>query len=37
MSEPISSAVIPLARAAAAPPDEPPGVRVTSQGLLVTP
>lgn len=37
MSEPISSGVTPAARAAAAPPDEPPGVRVGSHGLLVTP
>ena len=37
MSEPISSGVTPAARAAAAPPEEPPGVRVTSQGLLVAP
>ena len=37
MSEPISRAVTPAARAAAAPPDDPPGVRVTSQGLLLVP
>ena len=37
MSEPISRAVMPLARAAAEPPDEPPGVRPVSHGLLVVP
>ena len=37
MSEPSSSGVRPAARAAAAPPDEPPVVRVVSHGLLVTP
>ena len=37
ISEPISSAVMPVANAAAAPPDDPPGVRVKSQGLLVVP
>ncbi len=30
MSEPISSGVMPVASAAAAPPDDPPGTRVTS-------
>ncbi|MEZ5412267.1 MAG: hypothetical protein R2761_29815 [Acidimicrobiales bacterium] len=37
MSVPISKLVSPAATAAAAPPDEPPGVRARSQGLLVTP
>ena len=36
-SEPISNATKPAATAAAAPPDDPPGARVTSQGLFVTP
>ena len=30
MSEPISSGVMPVASAAAEPPDDPPGTRVTS-------
>ena len=37
MSEPISRADMPVASATAEPPDEPPGARVTSQGLLVVP
>ena len=37
MSLPSSSPVSPAASAAPAPPDEPPGCRVTSQGLLVVP
>ena len=37
MSEPISSGVMPVASAAAAPPDDPPGTRVKSYGLLVVP
>jgi hypothetical protein len=37
MSEPISSGVIPAASEAAAPPDEPPGVRDVSYGLFVVP
>lgn len=37
MSEPISSDVTCAARAAAAPPDEPPQVRARSQGLFVVP
>jgi hypothetical protein len=37
MSLPSSSAVKPAATAAAAPPDEPPGVRVASHGLPVLP
>ena len=37
MSLPSSSGVNPAATAAAAPPDEPPGVRVVSHGLLVVP
>src|SRR5215207_3326700 len=36
-SDPYSRNVIPAASAAAAPPEEPPGVRVVSHGLLVTP
>jgi len=36
-SEPSSKALMPVATAAAAPPDEPPGERVTSHGLLVVP
>ena len=36
-SEPVSKAVIPVATAAAAPPEEPPGERARSHGLLVTP
>ena len=36
-SLPSSSGVIPVATAAAAPPDEPPAVRVTSHGLFVVP
>src|SRR3989344_1245250 len=37
MSDPISSGVTRAASAAAAPPDEPPGVRLRSQGLFVAP
>ena len=37
MSLPASSAVNPAASAAADPPDEPPGERAKSQGLLVVP
>ena len=37
MSEPISTGVIAEARAAADPPDEPPGVLIESHGLLVVP
>ncbi len=37
MSVPISRSVTPAASAAAEPPDEPPGVRVTSCGLFVVP
>ena len=37
MSVPSSKLVIPQATAAAAPPDEPPGVRARSHGLLVVP
>jgi len=37
MSLPASSAVSPAASAAAEPPDDPPGERVTSQGLFVVP
>src|SRR5512147_3322439 len=36
-SEPSSSDTNPAASAAALPPDEPPGVRLTSHGLLVVP
>ncbi len=36
-SEPVAHGTIPDATAAAEPPDEPPGVRVGSQGLRVTP
>src|SRR6187431_987484 len=37
MSLPSSIGVNPMASAAAAPPDDPPGVRVRSYGLLVVP
>jgi len=37
ISEPISSGVMPAAKAAALPPDEPPGERLRSQGLFVRP
>ncbi len=37
MSEPTSSALMPVASATADPPEEPPGERVTSQGLFVVP
>ena len=37
MSEPSSRAVSPAASAAEDPPEEPPGVLVKSQGLLVVP
>jgi hypothetical protein len=37
MSLPASSAVRPAASAAAEPPEEPPGARDRSQGLLVVP
>ncbi len=37
MSLPSSSGENPMATAAAAPPDDPPGVRATSQGLFVVP
>ena len=37
MSLPASIPVRPAASAAAAPPEEPPGVRVTSHGLLAVP
>ncbi len=37
MSVPISKPVKPMATAAAGPPDEPPGVRSRSHGLLVVP
>jgi hypothetical protein len=33
----VATGTIPLATAAADPPEEPPGVRVRSQGLRVTP
>src|SRR5262245_52581145 len=36
-SDPSSSGTYPAASAAAEPPEEPPGVRVTSHGLLVVP
>src|SRR6266536_4204023 len=36
-SEPYSRKVIPAATAAAAPPEEPPGVQAVSHGLLVVP
>src|SRR5579884_4323574 len=36
-SEPVAHGAIPEATAAAEPPDEPPGVRLGSQGLRVTP
>ena len=36
-SEPYSQNAIPAATAAAAPPEEPPGVRVASHGLVVAP
>ena len=36
-SEPVAHGTIPDATAAADPPEEPPGVRVVSQGLRVTP
>src|SRR5215217_8222507 len=36
-SDPYSRNVIPADNAAAVPPEEPPGVRVVSHGLLVTP
>ena len=35
ISEPASKPVKPAARAAALPPDDPPGIFVISQGLLV--
>src|ERR1700722_2988318 len=37
MSDPSESGPNPAATAAADPPDEPPGERLTSQGLLVVP
>ena len=37
MSDPNSSGVIPDERAAAEPPDDPPGVLSKSHGLLVVP
>jgi len=37
MSVPSSKLVNPHATAAAAPPDDPPGVQSTHQGLLVVP
>ena len=37
ISEPSSNDVIPLANAAAEPPDDPPGVLSRSQGLFVVP
>ncbi len=37
MSLPSSIGVNPIASAAAAPPDDPPGVRVVSYGLFVVP
>ena len=37
ISEPSSRGVIPEAKAAADPPEEPPGVLSKSQGLLVVP
>src|SRR3546814_19290072 len=37
MSVPSASGTQPVATATPEPPDEPPGVRVASQGLLVTP
>ena len=37
MSEPASSAVKPAAKAAALPPEEPPGVRSVSHGFPVVP
>ena len=37
MSVPSSKLVMPQATAAAAPPDEPPGVRSNAHGLLVVP
>ena len=37
MSLPSSIGVKPIASAAAAPPDDPPGVRVVSYGLFVVP
>jgi hypothetical protein len=37
MSEPSDSGPKPAASAAAEPPEEPPGVRLRSQGLLVVP
>src|SRR5262245_59079623 len=37
MSLPVSNPVSPAASATADPPDDPPGTRVTSHGLLVVP
>ena len=37
MSEPSSNGVMPEAKAAAEPPEDPPGVLSKSQGLLVVP
>ncbi len=37
MSVPSSKLDMPVATATPAPPDEPPGVRLVSHGLLVTP
>ena len=37
ISEPVSMPVMPEARVAAEPPDEPPGIKLRFQGLLVVP
>ena len=37
MSEPVARVAMPAARAAAEPPDEPPGLKAGFQGLRVTP
>jgi hypothetical protein len=37
MSEPVAKAVVPAARDAAEPPDDPPGVKLGFQGLRVVP
>src|SRR5581483_1817242 len=37
ISDPSSSGTYPAARAAADPPEDPPGVRLRSQGLFVVP
>ncbi len=37
MSEPVARVAMPDAKAAAEPPEEPPGVQLRFQGLRVTP